>query len=335
MNLELGVGLPPSRDIVRYALAAESLGYKRMWVYDSPALYGDVWVAVARVAEATELGVGTAVAVPCHRHPMVTASAIATIEDLAPGRLITTFGTGFSARRAMGGNPMRWRDLADYMRTVRALLAGKVVDIDGNACQMIHPSGWAPERPIDTRIWSAPMGPLGMRTSKELESEDVVDGVMLTQVSDAQGTGFRNMGVMANGTVLQPGEDETTPRVIEAVGPWFGTGFHSTWEFSPEALDVVPGGREWREGMLAARPERERHLAVHEGHVTMMTDRDRRGVIAAGPAMLQSGWTGTPESIRTRMREAIGAGVTHLVYNPAGPDIRGELERFANALRER
>jgi 5,10-methylenetetrahydromethanopterin reductase len=29
---------------------AEELGYTRAWAFDSPALYGDVWVALARAA---------------------------------------------------------------------------------------------------------------------------------------------------------------------------------------------------------------------------------------------------------------------------------------------
>jgi 5,10-methylenetetrahydromethanopterin reductase len=94
----LSVGLPPSRRIVEQARVAESLGYHAVWLFDSPALYGDLWMAVGRVAEATTIQLGTAVAVPSVRHPMVTASAIATVEDLAPGRLSVAFGTGFTAR---------------------------------------------------------------------------------------------------------------------------------------------------------------------------------------------------------------------------------------------
>ena len=68
---------PPGPDVVGYARVAEELGYHRVWLYDSPALYGDVWIGLARIAEATgRIGLGTGVAVPSLRHPMVTASAI-------------------------------------------------------------------------------------------------------------------------------------------------------------------------------------------------------------------------------------------------------------------
>src|SRR5271163_596231 len=97
------VALPPSREVTGYARAAAELGYERVWIFDSPALYGDVWIALARIAESVPgIGLATGVAVPSLRHPMVTASAIATIEELAPGRVAAYFGTGFTARLSMG-----------------------------------------------------------------------------------------------------------------------------------------------------------------------------------------------------------------------------------------
>lgn len=324
----LSVGLPPSRRIVEHARTAEALGYHAVWVYDSPALYGDLWIAVARLAEATGLQLGTAVAVPSMRHPMVTAAAIATVEELAPGRLQVAFGTGFSARKAMGRPSMRWVDLATYVRQVGALLAGEVVDIEGKACQMLHPVDYAPERPITTPLLVAPSGPKGFAVARELGC-----GVMLTGVPAPEESDWPFAAIILSGTVVRPGEDHTSERLFEAVAPWFGTGYHAMWEFAPDALDQMPGGREWRDAMLAARPERERHLAVHEGHVTVLPQRDRDAIRTAGPLILQHGWTGDAASVRARFVDAGAAGVDEIVYCAAGPDIADELEAFAAAVR--
>jgi alkanesulfonate monooxygenase SsuD/methylene tetrahydromethanopterin reductase-like flavin-dependent oxidoreductase (luciferase family) len=44
---------------------AERLGYRRAWLYDSPALTSDVWVALALAAERTStIGLGPGVLVP-------------------------------------------------------------------------------------------------------------------------------------------------------------------------------------------------------------------------------------------------------------------------------
>ena len=323
------VALPPSKDVVEYARTAAQLGYERVWLFDSPAMYGDLWVAVARVAEAVPgIGLATGVAVTSLRHPMVTASAIATIEELAPGRLWAYFGTGFTARFAMGQRGVRWADLATYVRQVRALLRGEVVEIDGAACQMLHQRGWGPARPIDVALGLAPIGPKGFAVSREL-----ADGVVLTSSTGNEDRHWPRAALLTNGTVLDPGEDHRSPRVLDAVGPAYVTGFHALASWSPTLVQDAPGGSEWWRSIEAERPEPERHLALHEGHLVTVTARDKPLLDAAGAQILATGWTGAPGSIAARMDAVGAAGITEVVYNPAGPDIRRELEAFATAAR--
>jgi 5,10-methylenetetrahydromethanopterin reductase len=323
---ELSCAFPPSRDLPRYARLAETLGYRRVWVYDSPALYGDLWIALARVAEVTTtIGLGTGVAVPSLRHPMVTASAIATVEELAPGRLVCAFGTGFTARMAMGKPAMRWADLGRYVEHVRALLRGDVVEVDGARCQMIHSPGFAPARPIAVPLWAAPVGPKGFGVAR-----DVADGVVVTG-PPPPGESWARCAMLVQGTVLDPGEDHTTARVRAAAGPWFVTAYHAMTEWAPAALPGMPGGDAWWAGIEAERPDGERHLAVHEGHVVTVTDRDRPLLDAAGAGLLASGWTGDAASVRERLVDAATAGITEVLYTPAGPDVERELEAFAGA----
>ena len=78
--------MPPGPRTLEYAQLAQELGYDRVWLFDSAALYEDIWIWLARLAEHTDIDIGTAVLVPNLRHVMTTASAIATIERMAPGR---------------------------------------------------------------------------------------------------------------------------------------------------------------------------------------------------------------------------------------------------------
>jgi 5,10-methylenetetrahydromethanopterin reductase len=322
----VSIALPPSTRIVDHAVAAERSGCRRVWLFDSPAVYGDIWVALARIVEATRsIGVGTGVAVPSLRHPLVTASAISTIEDLSPGRLVTAFGTGYTARRAMGQKPMKWADLAAYLDQVRRLLAGEVVVIDGAATQMLHLPAWGPPLPIKAPLWAAPSGPRGLAESKRAGA----DGVILTSLPRPADPTFATRALLVNGTVVEPGEDQTSPRLVQAAGPWFAASFHAVWEYNPEYLEQMPGGSAWRAEIERLRPEDQRHLAVHEGHIVAMTERDRAAVAAAGPAILTNGWTGSAESIRARLDEAGAAGIDEVIYAPAGPDIDSEIGRFA------
>ena len=324
----LACGFPPSRDLPRYARIAEELGYQRVWVYDSPALYGDVWVALARVAEATTaIGVATGVAVGFLHHVMVTASAIATIEELAPGRLTVGIGTGFTGARAMGHKTMKWSALADYVTQLRTLLRGEVAEVDGIRCRMIHSPGYAPPRPLTTPILLAPMGPKGFDYASKLS-----DGVIVAAPPGHDR--WNPCALLCSGTVLDPGEDHRTPRVIDTLGPSYATSIHATWEFARAHVPMLPGGAEWLAELEANYAEGDRAWAVHEGHMIAVSERDRAYVAQAGEALVKSGWTGDAASVHERARTAAAGGVTELVYGPTGSDVARELRAFASAVRD-
>lgn len=327
-TLRLACAFAPSIDLPEHARLAEALGYERVWVYDSPPLYGDVWITLARIAAATDhIGVGAGVAVPFLRHPMVTASAIATMEQLAPGRLAVGFGTGYTAARAMGRKPMRWADVANYVGQVRGLLAGDVVDVDGHHCRMIHSPGYGPPRPIDVPISIAVMGPKGFEVARQ-----VGDGVI---VVNPPGAGeWTTCTLMCSGTVLDPGEDIRTPRVVETVGVGYATALHGLYEMAPGVVESLPGGGEWIASLEGEVGPEDRHWAVHEGHLVTITDRDRPAVQQAGEALPQFGWVVADdrETVRKKVAEAVAGGVTEVAYSPVGPDIARELRAFAAAV---
>src|SRR6185369_11257884 len=52
---------------------------------------------------------------------------LASLNALAPGRIVFGVGTGFTARNTMGLRPMKLRELREYIRVVRGLLAGETV----------------------------------------------------------------------------------------------------------------------------------------------------------------------------------------------------------------
>src|ERR1700704_1624883 len=86
-----------SLDSPQHIAIAETLGYDRAWLHDTPQQSPDVWMMLALAAERTDrIGLGPGVLVPALRHPMVTASATAALYALAPGRVAVAFGTGFS-----------------------------------------------------------------------------------------------------------------------------------------------------------------------------------------------------------------------------------------------
>jgi 5,10-methylenetetrahydromethanopterin reductase len=168
------------------------------------------------------------------------------------------------------------------------------------------------------------MGPKGRDITRE-----IADGI-ITVGGGIEG--FDWCVQMVNGTALDPGEDLTTPRVREAVAPWYVMAYHGTWQAAGDAVDGLALGAQWRAGIEAERPEGERHLAVHEGHVTHVHARDRAVVDAAGEEIAGFGWVGSPDDLLARAQAAGETGVSELLYTPTGPDVERELRAFAEAM---
>lgn len=328
--MEISIGICPGPDAVRLARLAEELGYRRAWMYDSAALYEDIWINIANVVQATErLDVGTAVLVPNLRHAMTTASAIATIERMAPGRLMVGLGTGFTARMVLGKKALSWTSFADHVETLHTLLRGGTATVDGARVEMVHMPDLAAERPIDVPLLVSAMGPKGLDITARWIEQGICAG--LIDVAGVEGP-YGHHVQMVSGTVLDPGESAGSARVRDAIGPWYVVSYHGVWEAFPEALAGMAGGPEWQADVDATRPEGERHLTVHRGHVTHVTDRDRAVLDLATEEQLAGwGWTGDAAAIAERVAAARAAGVVEILYTPSGPDIDREMRAFAAA----
>lgn len=326
MNMPaISLGFPPGPHALEAADVAEQMGYERLWLYDSAAIWEDCWITMGLVATRTErIRLGTAVLVPNLRHVMTTASAVLTIERLSPGRLTLGFGTGFTARRVLGQKAVPWSYTSRYVQQLKALLAGQVVEIDGKPCQMIHHPEMGIDRPVEVEIIMSALGPKGQGITR-----DVADGLMMLGPSDGTWDRFVQM---VHGTVLDPGEGPHDPRVVDAAGPWWVMSHHSSWEVSPERLRSVPGGDAYLEQITIDRPEDAAHLAVHEGHATHLTDRDRILVDGAGDELVwDRGLVGDATYVRDRLEEFAESGTDEIIYNPAGPDPIREVRAFAEA----
>ena len=46
--MKVSLGITPSAQARDIAQAAEEIGYDRVWLYDSPSLYEDLWIHLAQ-----------------------------------------------------------------------------------------------------------------------------------------------------------------------------------------------------------------------------------------------------------------------------------------------
>jgi 5,10-methylenetetrahydromethanopterin reductase len=325
--MQLSCALVTNVDSPELVAEAERLGYRRAWLYDSPAITSDVWMALALAAQRTStIGLGPGVLVPSLRHPMTNAAAIAGLAAIAPGRVAVAIGSGFTGRYTLGKRPLRWAFVEEYVTALRALLRGETVQWDGAPIRMLHTEGFLADRPVDVEVLIGADGPKGTAVA-----ERVGDGVFAAGVPNPAAAG-RPYSLLQFGTVLDDGEDVHSRDVMNRAGHGLAVVFHALYERGgADAVLGLPGGRQWVNAIQAI-PAAERHLVTHEGHLVRLTAVDEEAVALAADLLPQFTFSGTAAHLRDRVAEYAAGGVTELVYQPAGPDVVVELARMMEAV---
>jgi 5,10-methylenetetrahydromethanopterin reductase len=136
---------------------AEQLGWDAALQPDSQLRRRDTYVLLAAAARVTQrITLGPLLANPVNRHPSVTASSIATVDELAPGRVLLGWGVGDTAVRLAGLKPAKVAELESSTRLMRALLDGREVEVGA-----ARPARLPHHRPVP--IWIAAGGPRTLR----------------------------------------------------------------------------------------------------------------------------------------------------------------------------
>jgi 5,10-methylenetetrahydromethanopterin reductase len=163
-----GVGALPG-----LARLVEEHGYDLLGMADSQSLYREAYVSLAVCAQAsTRLRLGPTVTNPVTRHLAVTASAIATLDELSAGRVFLGLGSGDSAVYNLGRRMTTLETLRGSIVALRALMRGERVELDGHT---VH-AQWI-RRPVP--IWLAAEGPRTLELAGEL-ADGVIVGTGLT-----------------------------------------------------------------------------------------------------------------------------------------------------------
>jgi 5,10-methylenetetrahydromethanopterin reductase len=106
----------------------------------SPLSRGDPYVELGAAARETKsLLLATTVAVPAPANPAVMAASIATVNEISGGRAVLGVGRGVATARLLGERGLTTAQLEEYVRALRALLAGDEAAWRGTPMRL----GWA------------------------------------------------------------------------------------------------------------------------------------------------------------------------------------------------
>jgi 5,10-methylenetetrahydromethanopterin reductase len=318
---------------------AEALGWDAVFLPDSQLRRRDTYVLLAAAAQATErILLATLLANPITRHPSVTASSIATIDELAPGRTLLGWGIGDTAVRLAGLRPARVRELEASTRLMRALLDGQEVEVGA-----ARPAHLPHHRPVP--IWIAAGGPRTLRMAG-----GVADGVFI-RVGTHQANIAASIAAIHAGAV-EAGRDPATvgvgavfhtvfvedPGQALTIGKSMAAGYYeySPMLFAPPRLDWKGPDPETLKRERAVWPDFHHALDLQaSGRVV-----DFLPPAAADAFCLRGGATDIVDQLLDVLRAApvdFAYVVLHPVPTPAVPDDpqRGYMARVAREVLPR
>src|SRR5688500_14972995 len=170
--MQFGFTLKPEHTIERtLALTrqAEAAGFDYGWLFAFLVRVRDPGPHLTLMAAASDkLGLGTGVTNPGTREPTVTASSLATLDELSEGRMDLGIGRGDSARRVLGKPPITLAHTEEAIRVIRALVAGETISYEGTDLNFPWTRGWT------LPVWVAGYGPLALAMTGR-----VADGLIL------------------------------------------------------------------------------------------------------------------------------------------------------------
>jgi alkanesulfonate monooxygenase SsuD/methylene tetrahydromethanopterin reductase-like flavin-dependent oxidoreductase (luciferase family) len=333
---------------------AENLGYSHAWVADSQMIWSDCYATLALAAQQTRtIRLGTGVAVAGTRIAPVTAHSIATINRLAPGRTFLGIGTGHTAMRLMGQQPLPIREFGEYLRVVRGLLDGEEVTFDwrGHSARIRLDMLEQRYMAVEPRV---PMYVSGFGPRAQGLAGQYGDGLVLSsplprtvqrglanaragaeQAGRALPADF-SVHSLTTAVVLEPGEDLTSERVVRECGAWVTSSLHYTYERVLAGAEPPPHLRPiWKAytRLVEQEPPERRHRRIHAGHCTYLLPEE--AALVTPELIRASCLAGRPEEVREQVLALEAAGLSQLILLPSLEAQYPVLERFSREVMAR
>jgi 5,10-methylenetetrahydromethanopterin reductase len=335
--MDFGINLATAADSWKIVKRAEELGYARAWFFDTQMLNADLFVAMGAAAvQTSRIRLATGVLIPGSRIAPVAASALASLNQLAPGRIDFGISTGFTARRTMGLGPVPLADMREYIRIVQGLLAGETLtwSFEGKrrAIRFLNPEigAFNVRDPIPLHI--SALGPRGRKLTADLGASWIHSTGNMAAARAAVAdmlAAWRAAGVdpatrvataFTGGCVLGAGEALDSARARAQAGPHATMALHNLVEVEefgnmgrgvpPELSPLL---ERYREIYRRYEPAEARYLSNHRGHLMFLRPEEHE--VCTADLIRTLTFTGTRSALQERIRELGAAGYNHFAIH--------------------
>jgi probable F420-dependent oxidoreductase len=324
--MDFGITLKPDHSVDRtIALTkqAEAAGFSYGWLFDAHATFREVYPLLTLMAiNTTGMRLGTCVTNPSTREPSVTASALATLDEISGGRMDLGIGRGDSAVRVLGKPPTTLKTLEQAVTLIRDLVEGRPSRYEGAELDLPWSGRWT------LPVWIAGYGPLALALTGR-----IADGLIL-QLADPDL--IRWMVGLMRASAEAAGRDPASIRVQAAapahVGPIEACRAHVRWFPALVSNHIVAVVNRYPRdqlpvslrGYIRARAvdAGARHAEVGSTSAAFVTDDvvDRFAIV------------GPPEEHVRRLLELHDAGVDQFNLYLMSGDEEDQLEAYGSTI---
>lgn len=148
---------------------AEAAGFDYGWLWDNHVLWMEVYPLLTLMAvNTTSMRLGACVTNPTTRDPSVTASVLATLQEVSGGRMELGMGRGDGAVRLLGMPPTKLRTMEHAVTVIRELVEGRTADYRGTELEL----SWSEKAALP--VWVAGYGPKALAMTGR-----IADGLIL------------------------------------------------------------------------------------------------------------------------------------------------------------
>jgi 5,10-methylenetetrahydromethanopterin reductase len=306
----------------------EAAGFDWLGVADSQSVFRELYVALTLAAlHTSRVRLGPLVTNPQTRHLVVTASAIASVDELAGGRAVLGLGSGDSAIYTIGAPPATVAGLEDAIVTLGRLTSGEPVEHGGRPWRVHRAWRRVP-------IYLAAEGPRTLELAGRV-ADGVICGLGLTPAVIELCLAAIERGARAAGRRLEDLDvwwfakthlADSRAAAIEPIKMALAASANHAFRFTLAGKGVPA---ELHEPIRALQRAYNAHQHEIAGAANASLP-DRFGLTEF--LVDRFAIAGTPADCRATLRRAMGAGARQFMLTGIVPDPRGFVRRWAKEV---